>query len=153
MSDAKMKNEKDVSYTIHEFPIAMQIWPYEVVLELSERFGQQFYVHATLLPTEVEHDLPYIASLVSFPDSSVQFLDDLARGVVGPQFHEAASASGGHAGSTAGDGHDDESSAGAENDKTFAAMIVRYRRTTATMGLRLMRVEIAERHLQRDRCW
>ncbi|CAA3032827.1 Hypothetical predicted protein [Olea europaea subsp. europaea] len=64
MSDAKMKNEKDL------------------------------YVQATLRPTEAERDLPYIASLVSFSNRLVQFLDDLARSVVGPQFHEAAPAVG-----------------------------------------------------------
>ncbi|CAA3025834.1 Hypothetical predicted protein [Olea europaea subsp. europaea] len=101
MSDAKMKNEKDISYTIHEFSIAMQL-----------------HVHATLRPTEAEHDLPYIASLVPFPNRPVQFLDDLARSVVGPQFHQAAPPSGRHDGSAVGDGHDDESGAGAEDDET-----------------------------------
>ncbi|CAA2977844.1 60S ribosomal L21 [Olea europaea subsp. europaea] len=75
-------------------------------------------MHATLRSTEAELDLPYIVSLVPFPDRPVQFLDDLARSVVGPQFREAAPASGGHEGSAAGDGHDDESGAGAEDDET-----------------------------------
>ncbi|CAA2968549.1 Hypothetical predicted protein [Olea europaea subsp. europaea] len=101
MSDAKTKNEKNISYTIHEFPIAIQL-----------------HVHATLRPTEAEHDLPYITSLVSFPDCPVQFLDDLARSVVGLQFHEVALASGGHEDSAADDRHDDKSGAGAEDDET-----------------------------------
>ncbi|CAA2986808.1 Hypothetical predicted protein [Olea europaea subsp. europaea] len=104
MSDTKMKNEKDVSYTIHEFSIVMQL-----------------HVHATLHPTEAEHDLPYIASLVPFPDCPVQFLDDLARRVVGPQFHEAAPASRGDVGSDAGGRHDDKSGAGAEDIDTSAS--------------------------------
>ncbi|CAA2968097.1 Hypothetical predicted protein [Olea europaea subsp. europaea] len=157
MSDAKMKNEKDVSYTIHGFSIAMQsgqIWAFEAVPELGERFGErvgersprllcwtfmkqsqqrtydtffrdvqflQLHVHDTLRPTEAERDLPYIVSLVSFPDHPVQFLDDLAMSIVGPQFHEALPASGGHEGSTTGDGHDDESGARAEDDETSAS--------------------------------
>ncbi|CAA2978083.1 Hypothetical predicted protein [Olea europaea subsp. europaea] len=68
-----------------------------------------------------ERDLPYISSLVPFPDRLVQFLDDLARSVVGPQFHKAAPASGGDDGSAAGDGHDDESGTGVEDDETSAS--------------------------------
>ncbi|CAA2988177.1 Hypothetical predicted protein [Olea europaea subsp. europaea] len=78
-------------------------------------------MHATLCPTEVERDLSYIASLVPFPDRPVQFLDDLARRVVGLQFHEAAPASGGDDGSAAGDGHDDESGAGTEDVDTSSS--------------------------------
>ncbi|CAA2986022.1 Hypothetical predicted protein [Olea europaea subsp. europaea] len=99
MSDAKMKNQKDVSYTIHRFSIAIQIWAYETVLEFGKRFDEWLHVHATLHPTEAERDLPYITSLVPFSDRPVQFLNDLARSVVRPQFHEAAPASGGHEGS------------------------------------------------------
>ncbi|CAA2974903.1 Hypothetical predicted protein [Olea europaea subsp. europaea] len=124
-----------------------QIWAYEAMPELGERFGHghfsfafplfclignsmhyilttcsplflQLHVHATLCPTEAERDLPYITSLVPFPDRPVQFLDDLARRVVGPQFHEAAPASGGDDGSDAGDGHDDEFDAGVEDVDT-----------------------------------
>ncbi|CAA2980797.1 Hypothetical predicted protein [Olea europaea subsp. europaea] len=151
MSDTKMKNKKDVSYTIHGFSIAMQIWVYEAVLELDECFDQrvgersprllcwtstkqpqqrtydaffrdvQLHAYATLRPTEVEHDLPYIVSLVPFLDHLVQFLDDLARSVVGPQFSETAPASGEHDGSTVGDGHENESGAGTEDDETSAS--------------------------------
>ncbi|CAA3000913.1 Hypothetical predicted protein [Olea europaea subsp. europaea] len=62
--------------------------------------------------------LSYIANLVPFSDLPVQFLDDLARSVVGPQFHDAAPASGENEGSAAGDEHDDESGVGAEDDET-----------------------------------
>ncbi|CAA2935144.1 Hypothetical predicted protein [Olea europaea subsp. europaea] len=79
------------------------------------------HVHATLRPTEVEHDLPYIASLVPFPDRPVQFLDDLTRSVVGPHFHAEALTSGRHNGSAAGDDHDDEFGAGVEDDETSAS--------------------------------
>ncbi|CAA3009826.1 Hypothetical predicted protein [Olea europaea subsp. europaea] len=99
MSDAKMKNEKDVSYTIHEFSIVMQL-----------------HVHATLCPTEAERDFPYITSLVPFPYRSMQIFDDLVRSVVGSQFHKTAPPSRGHDGNVAGDGHDDELSAGEGND-------------------------------------
>ncbi|CAA2964368.1 Hypothetical predicted protein [Olea europaea subsp. europaea] len=81
----------------------------------------QLHVHATLRPTEAERDLSYIASLVPFPDHPMQFLDDLSRSVVGPQFHEAALASGRADGSAAGDGHDDEFGAGAKDIDTSAS--------------------------------
>ncbi|CAA2961526.1 Hypothetical predicted protein [Olea europaea subsp. europaea] len=112
MSDAKTKNEKDVSYTIHEFSIIMQIWAYEAMPELdkcfSERVGecsplllcwtstkqpQQRTYDAFFRDVQAERDLPYIASLVPFPDRPVQFLDE----------------------------HDDESGAGAEDDETFVS--------------------------------
>ncbi|CAA2984900.1 Hypothetical predicted protein [Olea europaea subsp. europaea] len=48
-------------------------------------------------------------------------LDDHARRVVGTQFHEAAPASGGDDGSTAGNGHDDEFGVGAEDIDTSAS--------------------------------
>ncbi|CAA2963256.1 Hypothetical predicted protein [Olea europaea subsp. europaea] len=121
MRDAKMKNEKDVSYTIHEFSMAMQIWAYEIVPELSKRFDQQLHVHATLRPTKVERDLPYITSLVPFPDRPVQVLDDFSKSVVRPQFHKAAPASGENDGSAMGNDHDDESSVGVEDDETSAS--------------------------------
>ncbi|CAA2975373.1 Protein S-acyltransferase 24 [Olea europaea subsp. europaea] len=127
------------------------IWAYEAVPELDERFDQrvgersprllcwtstkqlqqrtydaffrdvQLHVHGTLCPTEAEHDLSYIISLVPFSDHLVQFLDDLDRSVVGPQFHEAAPTSGRHDGSATGDGHYDESGTGAEDDETSAS--------------------------------
>ncbi|CAA2959435.1 Hypothetical predicted protein [Olea europaea subsp. europaea] len=59
-----------------------QIWAYEAMPELGERFAARAR-HTR--PTEVERDLPYIVSLAPFPDRPVQFLDDLARRVVGPQ--------------------------------------------------------------------
>ncbi|XP_022880715.1 uncharacterized protein LOC111397983 [Olea europaea var. sylvestris] len=38
---AKRRQEKEVTYTIHGFPIAMQVWAYEVVPEIGECFGQR----------------------------------------------------------------------------------------------------------------
>ncbi|CAA3009976.1 Hypothetical predicted protein [Olea europaea subsp. europaea] len=145
-----LKGLRVIQFTNFRSP-CRQIWTYEAVPELDERFDQrvgeqsprllcwtstkqpqqrmydaffrdvQLHVHATLRPTEAERDLPCIASLVLFPDRPMQFLDDLARSVVEPQFHEAAPASGGHDGSAAGDGHDDESDAGAEDDETSSS--------------------------------
>ncbi|CAA2934442.1 Hypothetical predicted protein [Olea europaea subsp. europaea] len=108
--------------------------------ELDERFGERVSErspqlscwNSTKQPQQRTYDActctphcipqrPYIASLVTFPDRPVQFLDDLARRVVGPQFHEAAPASGGDDGSDAGDGHDDESGAGVEDVDTSAS--------------------------------
>ncbi|CAA2964272.1 Hypothetical predicted protein [Olea europaea subsp. europaea] len=138
MSDAKMKNEKDVSYTIHEFSIVMQIWAYEDMPELDERFGEHVGERSPQLLCwtstkqpqqrtydaffrDAEHDLPYIVSLVPFPNRPVQFLDDLARRIVGPQFHEAAPTSGGDDGSDAGDGHADESGTGVKDIDTSSS--------------------------------
>ncbi|CAA2960221.1 Hypothetical predicted protein [Olea europaea subsp. europaea] len=96
MRDTKTKNEKDVSYTIHEFPIVMQL-----------------HMHATLRPTKAERDLPYIASLVLFLDRPVQFLDNLARRVVSPQFHETTPAGGGD-----DEGNGDDGSKPADSGKS-----------------------------------
>ncbi|CAA3018307.1 Hypothetical predicted protein [Olea europaea subsp. europaea] len=138
MSDAKMKNEKDVSYTIHEFLIVMQIWAYEAMPELDERFGEQVGERSPrfLCRTSTKqphcmctpHCVPRRSSVIChtspfwchFPDCPMEFFDDLASTVVGPQFHEAAPASGGHEGSAEGDEHDDESGVGAEDDETSA---------------------------------
>ncbi|CAA3031625.1 Hypothetical predicted protein [Olea europaea subsp. europaea] len=134
MSDAKTKNEKDVSYTIHGFSIVMQIWAYEIMPKLGERFDertstkqpqQRTYVRCALqgrTAARARHTASHGGlALVPFLDRPVQFLDDLARSVVGPQFHVVAPTSGGHKGSTAGDGHDDESGAGAKDDETSAS--------------------------------
>ncbi|CAA3001109.1 Hypothetical predicted protein [Olea europaea subsp. europaea] len=134
-----MKNEKDVSYTIYEFSIAMQIWAYEAVTELSKCFGQrvgersqqlldiQLHVHATLHPTEAEHDLPYITNLVSFPDRPVRghrLVEDMTVALwvtamtISPM-------------------------QGSRTTKHSQAMTVRHRKAATMTGLRLMRVEIA----------
>ncbi|XP_022883511.1 uncharacterized protein LOC111400329 [Olea europaea var. sylvestris] len=127
MSDAKMKNEKDVSYTIHGFLIVMQIWAYEAMPELGKRFGGRVGERSPRLlcwtstkqPQQCTYDVFFRdVQCGAVPDRPVQFLDDLARRVVGPQFHEAAPASGRDDGSDAGDGHDDESGAGAEDVDT-----------------------------------
>ncbi|CAA3005805.1 Hypothetical predicted protein [Olea europaea subsp. europaea] len=127
----------------------MQIWAYKAVPELDELFDQRvgersprllcwtstkqsqqrtydaffrdLHVHGTLRSTEAERDLSYITSLVPFPNCLVQFLDDLDRSVVGPQFHEAVPTSKGHDGSATGDDHYDESGTGAEDDETSAS--------------------------------
>ncbi|CAA3013893.1 Hypothetical predicted protein [Olea europaea subsp. europaea] len=66
-------------------------------------------------------DMRVAVRVTAMTTSPVQFLDDLARSVVGPQFHEVTQTNGGHEGSSAGDGHDDESGAGAEDDETSAS--------------------------------
>ncbi|CAA2985626.1 Hypothetical predicted protein [Olea europaea subsp. europaea] len=160
----------DINATIFLFSSGL-IWAYEVVPELSERFdGQvgersprllywtstkqpqqrmydaffrdvQLHVHATLRPTEAERDLPYIVSLVPFPDRSVQFLDDLARSVVGPQFHEAARPVGDMRVALRVTGMTTSLVQGSRTMRHRRAMIIRHRRATRTMGLRLMTVE------------
>ncbi|CAA2957854.1 Hypothetical predicted protein [Olea europaea subsp. europaea] len=115
MSDTKMKNEKDVSYTIHRFPIVMQIWAYEVMLELGERFGERVGERSPRLLCWTSNKQPQQRTYDAF------FRDVRVMKVVSPQFHEAAPASGGDDGSDADDGHDDESGAGAEDVDTSAS--------------------------------
>ncbi|CAA2957643.1 Hypothetical predicted protein [Olea europaea subsp. europaea] len=109
--DATKKKEKAVRYTVHDFPIAIQVMP-----EIGDRFGQrlgerspwllgwtstkqpqqrtydaffqnvQLHVYATMRPTEIERGQPHIATLVLFNDHTVPALDDLARDSVAPQF-------------------------------------------------------------------
>ncbi|CAA3023431.1 Hypothetical predicted protein [Olea europaea subsp. europaea] len=67
---ATKKKENAVSYTVHDFPIAVQL-----------------HVYMTLHPTEVERGQPHITPLVPFDDCPVPALDDLARDNVAPQFH------------------------------------------------------------------
>ncbi|CAA2963495.1 Hypothetical predicted protein [Olea europaea subsp. europaea] len=38
---AKKRQEKEITYAIHSFPIAMQVWAYEASPEIGERFGQR----------------------------------------------------------------------------------------------------------------
>ncbi|CAA3013034.1 Hypothetical predicted protein [Olea europaea subsp. europaea] len=95
------KEREAVSYTVHGFPITVQIWAFEAVLEISDRFVRHLasrldinkttveaylHVYATLRPTEVECGQPYITTLVLFDDRPVPALDDLARDIVSPQF-------------------------------------------------------------------
>ncbi|CAA2986766.1 Hypothetical predicted protein, partial [Olea europaea subsp. europaea] len=39
--DATNKKEKAVTYTVHGFPIAMQIWAFEVIPEIGDRFARR----------------------------------------------------------------------------------------------------------------
>ncbi|CAA3023394.1 Hypothetical predicted protein [Olea europaea subsp. europaea] len=66
--DAKKKKKKAISYTVHNFPIAVQL-------------------HVTLHPTEAERGQPHIATLLSFNDPPILALDDLDKDNVPPQFH------------------------------------------------------------------
>ncbi|CAA3011650.1 Hypothetical predicted protein [Olea europaea subsp. europaea] len=109
------KKEKAISNMIHDFPIVVQIWTFEMVLEIGDRFGQHLgehfplllgwtstkqpqqrtydaffnnlHVYSTLWPTEAEQGQPHIATLVSFNDRPIPALDDHARDSVAPQFH------------------------------------------------------------------
>ncbi|CAA3024919.1 Hypothetical predicted protein [Olea europaea subsp. europaea] len=120
MSNAKTKNEKDVSYIIHGFSIVMQIWAYEDMPELGERFGERVGERSSQLLCWTFTKQPQQHTYDAF-FRDVQFLDDLARSVVEPQFHEAAPAGGEDDGSAASDEHDDESGAGVEDDETSAS--------------------------------
>ncbi|CAA2996256.1 Hypothetical predicted protein [Olea europaea subsp. europaea] len=114
--DTTKKKEKAVSYTVHDFPIAIQIWAFEAVPEIGDRFGQrlgersprllgwtstkqpqqrmydaffknvQLHMYAMLCPTKIEHGQLHIATLALFNHHPVPALDDLARDSVAPQF-------------------------------------------------------------------
>ncbi|CAA3015834.1 Hypothetical predicted protein [Olea europaea subsp. europaea] len=92
---------------------------------------------------EVERDLPYIASLVSFPNRLVQFLDDLAWSVVGPQFHEAAPAVGDMRITLRVTTMTTSQVQGSRTMRHPRAITVRHQKVTGTMDLRLITVEIA----------
>ncbi|CAA2995579.1 Hypothetical predicted protein [Olea europaea subsp. europaea] len=123
---AKRRQEKEVTYTIHGFPIAMQVWAYEAVPEIGERFGQRvgeqmprllrwsarkqpqhrtydtffknvrLHVYATLRPIDAEAEQQYFSTLVPYDDPPVPVLDEIARNVVGPHFNAS------HGGSESG---------------------------------------------------
>ncbi|CAA3024135.1 Hypothetical predicted protein [Olea europaea subsp. europaea] len=86
--DATEKKEKAVRYTVHSFPIAVQIWVFEAVPEIGDRFGWRL---ATCVRDAVPHRsrawTTSIATLMPFDDRPVPALDDLARDSVAPQFH------------------------------------------------------------------
>ncbi|CAA2990980.1 Hypothetical predicted protein, partial [Olea europaea subsp. europaea] len=171
MSDAKMKNEKDVINTIHGFSIVMQgrtelrscvlfvsirrvtyiiwmdtyatiflfsskflfssgqIWAFEAMPELGEHFGEWVGERSPLLlcwtSTKQSQQRTYdaffrdvqVMDIFHLPFNSFVFL-----GIVCNIFElPVLPYCGVHEGSTAGDGHDDESSAGVENDETFTS--------------------------------
>ncbi|CAA2998341.1 Hypothetical predicted protein, partial [Olea europaea subsp. europaea] len=92
-----------------------EVWAYEAVPEIGERFGQrvgermprllsfsflmynctlQLHVYATLRPTDVEAEQQYFSTLVLYDDPPVPMLDEIARNVVGPQFNTSHGGSG-----------------------------------------------------------
>ncbi|CAA3008408.1 Hypothetical predicted protein [Olea europaea subsp. europaea] len=106
---------------------SLKIWAYEAVPKLDEHFDQLVGERSPRLlcwtsikqPQQPTYDVFFRdVQIVPFPDRPVQVLDNLARSVVRPQFHEAALANGGHDGSAVGDGHDDESCAAVEDNET-----------------------------------
>ncbi|CAA2985646.1 Hypothetical predicted protein [Olea europaea subsp. europaea] len=74
---AKRRKEKEITCTVHGFPIVMQL-----------------YVYATLRPTDTEVEQPYFSTLVSYDDPLVPVLDDMARTIHAPQFHSSHAGSG-----------------------------------------------------------
>ncbi|CAA2938469.1 Hypothetical predicted protein [Olea europaea subsp. europaea] len=113
---AKRRQEKEVTYTIHGFPIAMQVWACEAVLEIGERMSRllrwsarkqpqhrtydaffknvRLHIYATLRPTDVEAEQQYFSTLVPYDDPPVPVLDEIARNVVGLQFNASHGGSG-----------------------------------------------------------
>ncbi|CAA2956146.1 Hypothetical predicted protein, partial [Olea europaea subsp. europaea] len=84
---AKRMKEKEITYTVHDFPIAMQVWAYEALPEVGERFAERLHVYATLRPTDAEEQQPYFSTLMPYDEPPVPILDDIARTVVAPQFN------------------------------------------------------------------
>ncbi|CAA2964987.1 EID1-like F-box protein 3 [Olea europaea subsp. europaea] len=130
--DAINKKEKTITYTVHGFPISMQIWAFEAMPKNGERFawrlGHQspqllswtctkqpqqrtydvffknikLHVSATFHPTEAELGQPYISTLLPFEDRTVPALDDVARDIIPSQLHPAPLASGNNVGNSRG---------------------------------------------------
>ncbi|CAA2965900.1 Hypothetical predicted protein [Olea europaea subsp. europaea] len=105
---AKRRQEKEVTYTIHGFPIAMQVWAYEAVPEIGKCFGQRigermprlFRWSARKQPQHRTYDAffknvwQYFSTFVPYDDPPVPVLDEIARNVVGPQFNASHGGSG-----------------------------------------------------------
>ncbi|CAA2999493.1 Hypothetical predicted protein [Olea europaea subsp. europaea] len=141
------RQEKEVTYTIHGFPIAMQVWAYQAVLEIGERFGQRvgkrmprllrwsaqkqpqhrtynaffknmrLHVYATLRPTDAEAEQQYFSTLVPYDDPPVPVLDEIARNVVGPQFNASHGGSGSGGQLVRQESDDEVSSGGSGEDE------------------------------------
>ncbi|CAA3011564.1 Hypothetical predicted protein [Olea europaea subsp. europaea] len=107
---AKRRKEKEITCTVHGFPIAMQVWAFEAIPEIGERFGQrvgerlprilrwsarkqpqhrrydgffknvQLHEYATLRPTDAEAEQPDLSSLVPYDDPPVPVLDAFGVG-------------------------------------------------------------------------
>ncbi|CAA2996729.1 Hypothetical predicted protein [Olea europaea subsp. europaea] len=153
----KAKRKKEITYTVHDFPIAMQnllkfnlsflfrqVWAYEALLEVGERFVQRvgerlplllrwsaqkqpqhrtydaffknvkLHVYATLCPTDAEAHPPYFFTLVPSDDPPISILDKIARTFVAPRFN--ASGRDGHA--TRKDSNDEASEGGSSVEQT-----------------------------------
>ncbi|CAA2973241.1 Hypothetical predicted protein [Olea europaea subsp. europaea] len=117
---AKRRKEKEITYTVHGFSIAMQVWAYEALPEVGERFTERvgerlprllhwsarkqpqhhtydaffknikLHVYTTLRPTDAEAQQPYFLTLVSYDEPPIPILDDIARIVVAPQFNTSS---------------------------------------------------------------
>ncbi|CAA2955676.1 Hypothetical predicted protein [Olea europaea subsp. europaea] len=131
---ATRRQEKEVTYTIHGFPFAMQVWAYEAVPEIGERFGQRVGErmprllrwsarkqpqHPTLHPTDAEAEQQYFSTLVPYDDPPVPVLDEIARNVVGPQFNASHGGSGSGGQLVRQESYDRVSSGGSGEDETF----------------------------------
>ncbi|CAA3032537.1 Hypothetical predicted protein [Olea europaea subsp. europaea] len=95
---AKRRKEKEITYTVHGFPIAIQVWMYEVLPEVGEHFFERvgerlprllrwstrkqpqhrtydvffknvkLHMYATLRPTDAEAQQPYFSTLVLYDE-------------------------------------------------------------------------------------
>ncbi|CAA2977760.1 Hypothetical predicted protein [Olea europaea subsp. europaea] len=130
--DATNKKEKAITYTVHGFPIAMQIWAFEAIPEIGDRFARRLghqsprllswtctkqpqhrtydvffkniklHVFATLRPTEAELGQPCISTLLSFEDRTVPVLDEVTRDIIPTRLHPDPLPSGGNVGNSRG---------------------------------------------------
>ncbi|CAA3024054.1 Protein CHROMOSOME TRANSMISSION FIDELITY 7 [Olea europaea subsp. europaea] len=87
---AKRRKNKEITYTIYSFSIAMQVWAYEVIQEIRKCFDQrcrtldaffknvQLHVYVALRPTHAYVEQPYFSTLVPYddPQSRRQDSDD-----------------------------------------------------------------------------
>ncbi|CAA2987285.1 Hypothetical predicted protein [Olea europaea subsp. europaea] len=78
----RKEKEKEIMYTVHDFPISIQL-----------------HVYAKLRPTDAEVQQPYFSTLVPYDEHPVSILDDIAKIAVAPQFNASGGdgRDGGHA--------------------------------------------------------
>ncbi|CAA2973173.1 Hypothetical predicted protein [Olea europaea subsp. europaea] len=73
---AKFNDCDRMSYTVYEFPLAIQLWVHEAIPELGARFSNKLHLWALLRPTTEEELQPYFANLLQL-DVVVVILDNL----------------------------------------------------------------------------
>ncbi|CAA2938467.1 Hypothetical predicted protein [Olea europaea subsp. europaea] len=106
----KRRQEKEITYTIHDFPIAMQVWAYEAVPEIGEHFGQQVGERMPRLLSWSARKQPQHRTTVVRPQFNASHASSGSGGQLARQDSDDGVSSGGSAeDETSGDGDGDGS--------------------------------------------